>query len=487
MTAKLNSGLVRLVSVRNYPPAQKPKFAGEKKLRRGAVFRVGALHRKPLTEEVLRRNRRGYVNAQVNTVAHAPSLYHWLFHRCGIPFEETQMLIKTGGLRMNGALVQRLDEAEVQLPWSDWQKLIIEVRTSNPLAVQALQHSSSPSSFDSFPHEEGKEKDDGGRKWHSEDQEESAQEEKREGFDAAEQKESSERQGKDLVKEEGVFVLALQRALHRRYLFQYLHPSLSISSDVADPRSFVHRLTPVFFRTSSEALGLNHLHPMGVIAGIRGLGIASTDASMIRYWNNACLGNYGVYDVRFAAGTPCEVMDGARKRLMAALQASVMSQLPEALLGSGEGSASSQELSTLSTSITSAGTIPPCQCTLEPVPPSSRDWVGSQLVLSSSSPFPSLGQQQEKRNKRGNHREFSKDARLLVNTPLFPYREVKHLWRLGAVITLTRSGPFSLPEDLAHIQHRLLTVEELALLFAFERKLKVNRMILSLREFEADE
>lgn len=499
-TAKLNSGLVRLASVRNYPPSQKAKFAvGARKFRRGGVFRVGVLHRKPFSEEVLKRNRRGYINAQVNTVAHAPSLYHWLFHRCGIPFEETQMLIATGGLRMNGTVVQRLEEAEVQRPWLDWQQMVVEVRTTNPLAVQALQKSFPSSSsrppyhkqVEIFPcsEERGRTERNSGNHMEENDDNELENEEENVPRESSLDKEGGNREkggrhcgGMAQVgeEEESVFVLALHRALHRRYLFQYLHPSISISSEVSEPRSFVHRLTPFFFFTSSEALGLNHLRPIGVMTGFRGLGIVTNDASMIRYWNNSCLGNFGVYDVRFVQGTPREVMEGARTRLLNALQTSVIAQLPAALLRDSQRGCS-LSIDTLRGSTAGlVGTIPPCECSLEPVPPSSRDWVSAQFSSSSL-----LSSQQG--NGRRSPREYSRDSRLLVTTPLFPYREVKQLWRLGAVITLIRSGPFSLPEDLARTRHRSLTVEELALLFAFERKLKINRMILSLREFDADE
>lgn len=506
---KLNSGLVRLVSVRRYPVLQKGKFSKHKKMRRGAVFQIGALHRQPLTEEVLKRNRRGYFNAQLNTVAHAPSLYHWLFHRCGIPFEETQMLIQTSGLRMNGSLVQSLDEAEVQRPWIDWQKLEIDVRTTNPLAVHAVKarnmsnrrnknrdpdsNITSGSSRHSIDDNTDDRTDD-----HCLSHENDEAILSGSSSPALAEKDRSvgnrnKAQGEDnransgnavpaWVEDEHVFVPALQRALHRRYFFQFLHRGISLSSQVEDPRSFVHRMIPSFFPSSScETLGLNHLHPMGLITGVKGLGIVSNDVSMIRYWNNAFLGNYGVYDVRFMAGTPRDVMEAAQKRLEAALQESVMTQSPEALL---EGEKQTRSPSSSPTPFSSPGSplgvIPSCRCTLERVPPASRDWIAEQQFFSSSSSSP----RKESTMKR--MPAFSSEGRLSVTTPLFPYREIKKLWRVGAMITLIRSGPFSLPDDLAHLSHRQLTVEELALLFAFERKLKVNRMILSLKEFDAD-
>lgn len=513
ITEKLNSGLVRLVSDRSYPVLQKGKFSKNKKMRRGAVFRIGALHRQPLTEGALKRNRRGYFNAQLNTVAHAPSLYHWLFHRCGIPFEETQMLIQTSGLRMDGALVQSLDEAEVQRPWSDWQRLRIDVRSTNPLAVQAVRAKNMNNSTRTTPMRDpdGTTIQSGsGRESMSDHMEDGTgdpglshakEETMRSGTTSsafAEKEWSganrSEAQGEgsrgasgngfqEWIEDEHVFVPALQRALHRRYFFQFLHPGISLSSEVEDPRSFVHRLIPSFFPSSScETLGLNQLHPMGLITGVKGLGIVSNDVSIVRYWNNAFLGNYGVYDVRFVAGTPREVMEAAQKRLETALHESVMAQSPQALLGGEKQQtpSSSSSSTLLSSSGGPLGVIPSCRCTLERVPPASRDWIAAQHFSSSASSSP------KKESNMRRTPELSSDGRLLVTTPLFPYREVKKLWRVGARITLVRSGPFSLPDDLARVSHRPLTVEELALLFAFERKLKVNRMILSLTEFDAD-
>lgn len=427
IATKLNSGLVRLASVRNYPKLQRRRVVG--KFLKGRVFRVGALHRKPLTEQVLLRNRRGYVNAQLNTVAHAPSLYHWLFHRCGIPFEETQALIQKEGLLVNDTVIRDTADAEVQLGWEEWQKMNILVRTENP---RVSENNTSDN-----------------------------------GAPITNIQSSSTEQRHPLTN--GALVPALQRALHRRYFFQYVHPGISISSDVADPKSFVHRLSQLM--SPSEALGLNLLRPVGFMNGMRGLGIATNDVALLRYWNNECLGNHGVYDVRFRKGTPQNVVEEAHRHLQVALE-TVKTSLPS-LMVTGNKNGKGQQSSTRV----------PCGCQIDQVPALSRDTVRSNLKLpesvksqfSSSSPWSSSA-------------SLSDDYRLLVSTPLMPYREARELRRLGGCITLVRSGPFMLPLDLARIGQRELNSEELLLLFAFERKLKVNRMILSLTEFndEAD-
>lgn len=384
---KLNRGLTRLASVRQYPIAKKQYVAKQTK---GRVFRVGVLHKKELTETALLRNRRGFINAQLNTVAHAPSLYHWLFHRCGIPFAETQALAKSGRLKVNDVVVSSATDLESQLSWETFQQLDIQVCSSLP----ALQSSSSTG-----PHARD-----------------------------------------TLCAAEGTWVPALKRALHRTYTFIYLHPGVSVSSEESEPRSFVHRMAPIMGTDPSPLLGLNVLRPIGFFDGMKGIGIASNDVSMVRYWNNESLGNFGVYDVRFPRGTPLEVVQHAAKAVEATLRARVQPQLS-----------------------TDVGVS--CSCVCCPPPPPSRDTVANQLFSS----IPLLTEE-----------------RLLVTTPLLPYRAARRLQRSGALISLVRNGPFVLHSSLVQETLRPCSATDLALLFTFERRLKTNRMVLSLREFDVE-
>ncbi|GET93607.1 hypothetical protein, conserved [Leishmania tarentolae] len=383
---KLNRGLTRLVSVRQYPIAKKQYVARQTK---GRVFRVGVLHKKELTESALLRNRRGFINAQLNTVAHAPSLYHWLFHRCGIPFAETQALVKSGRLKVNDVVVSSASDLESQLSWETFQQLDIQVCSSLP----ALQSSSSTGAGTQEPARNAP----------------------------------------------GTWVPALKRALHRTYTFIYLNPGVSVSSEESEPRSFVHRMTSIMGMDPSPLLGLNVLRPIGFFDGMKGIGIASNDVSMVRYWNNESLGNFGVYDVRFPRGTPLEVVRNAAKDVEATLKATVQAQLP-----------------------TDVGVS--CSCVCCPPPPLSRDTIANQLF----SAMPLLAEE-----------------RLLVTTPLLPYRVARKLQRNGAVISLVRNGPFVLHYSLVRDKLRPCNATDLALLFTFERRLKTNRMVLSLREFDA--
>lgn len=382
---KLNQGLVRIASIKNYPTPKRPYVSRRGK---GRVFRIGVLHGKELSEKALLRNRRGYINAQMNTVAHAPSLYHWLFHRCGIPFEETQQYVKQRKLKVDDVLVTRMEDLESQLDWNTFEKLDIQVYSS----IQALQVA-----------------------------------------------QSSQKRGAAASPLEVAWVPALQRALHRTYFFMFMHPGVSISSEEANPKSFVHRFATV--TTPETALGLNILRPIGFMDGMRGLCLVSNDVSMIRHWNNEFLGNYGVYDIRFARGTPSEVVQRAAADIEKALVV-IRSQLP-------------REIEV------------PCSSSIGKAPPEKRDTVASLYA-------PSVALHED---------------RILVSTPLLPYRIAQRLRRTGAYITMIRSGPFVLHSDITKRDSghmRPLTTSEMALLFTFERRLKTNRMLMSLKEFDFD-
>lgn len=386
--SQLNNGLARVVSERSYPKVRQQYVQGQTK---GRVFRVGVLHRKELTEEVLLRNRRGYTNAQLNTVAHAPSLYHWLFHRCGIPFAEAQQLVRRNAVKVDDVVVTNLRDLESQLEWDTFQDLDIQVRSFLPSVVRQAPADASTSA-------------------------------------------SSTSSASD-----GVWVPALKRALHRSYHFIFLYPGVSISSAEDNPKSFVHRMTPHLGAQSTvSALGLNVLRPIGFMDSMKGFGIASNDVSMLRYWNNESMGNFGGYDVRFVRGTPPEVVRAALQDVQRALNESVKPHLPAVNIKI------------------------PCSCSLEKVPPASMDVV-RQLFT----------------------RTTFTEERILVSTPLFPYRIARRLRKAGGFITLTRSGPFSLSPSLSKEHIRPLSTEELALLFTFERRLKTNRMIMTLQEFDS--
>lgn len=390
---KLNAGLTRLASVRHYPKAKKQYVAKQTK---GRVFRVGVLHKSELSDGVLQRNRRGFINAQLNTVAHAPSLYHWLFHRCGIPFAETQALVKRGALKVDDVVVASPNDLESQLSWETFQQLDIQVRSSLPaLQAPVSPPSATPGTEAGGVSEEG-------------------------------------------VAKEGPWVPALKRALHRSYHFLYLHPGLSITSEESDPRSFVHRLAPVMGADPSAQLGLNVLRPIGYLDGMKGIGVATNDVSMVRYWNNESLGNFGVYDVRFPRGTPPEVLQRAARDLETILRDGVQAQMP------------------MDVGVT-------CSCVVCPPPAPGRDVVASSLLP---------------------HVPLLQEERLLVTTPLFPYRMVRKLRKNGAFISLVRSGPFVLRGSLVQQKIRAFNATELALLYTFERRLKTNRMVMSLREFD---
>nr|CCC95661.1 unnamed protein product [Trypanosoma congolense IL3000] len=386
----LNTGLSRVVSVKKYPATQHRRLRLSRSTK-GRVFRIGVLHSKEMTEAMLMMNRRGFINSQVNTVAHAPSLYHWLFHRCGIPFEEAQELASSGGLTVDNVPVDR-GELELQRDWSTFQQKEILIRTSVPASGKGST--------------------------------------------------VADTHGETTNDSQPLWVPALKRALHRHYFLMYIHPGVSISSDRADPRSFVHRLTPTIGNTAG--LGMNILRPIGFMNGMRGLGLATNDVSMVRHWNNEFLGNYGVYDVRFLRGIPAEVLRRLAADINADLDEGIRRQL-------------SQDITV------------PCSCVVEPAP-AAKDHKGQAQCRDVVAEM---------------HSQALHHERLLIKTPLLPYRVTRKIRRASGFVTLVRSGPFVLPASLTKAKIRQLSPQELALMFTFERKLKTNRVILSLREFEA--
>lgn len=402
--SKLNTGLSRVVSVKEYPKTRRQYLPRKTK---GRVFRLGVLHGKELSENAMARNRRGYINGQLNTAALAPSMYHWLFHRCGIPFAESKELVKLGKLKVDNVAVTKERDLESQLDWSTFQDLDIQVRSSLPALVEKHQR------------------------------EKRARGAKEKG--AAANAESLE------TAVEGPWVPALKRALHRSYGFFYAHPGISISSDEANPKSFVHRVvssgSAISPAATEAALGFNILRPIGFMDGMRGLALASNDVAMIRFWNNEFLGNYGVYDVRFPRGIPSQVVHRAADDIRKALADGIQQQL-------------------------SLAVKVPCSCVVERVP-----------ALRTKDMMPLL------MSDRMLHEE-----RILVTTPLMPYRLVQRVRRVGGIFTMVRSGPFVLTPQLAKQEKvvRPLQPHELAVLFTFERRLKTNRMLLSLTEFDSE-
>lgn len=422
--SRLNTGLTRIVSTRQYPVVRKQYVQGK---RHGRIFRIGVLHGKEMSEKVLQRNQRGFINAQLNTVAHAPSMYHWLYHRCGIPFSETRELVKMGGLRVDDVLVTSLGDLESQLQWSTFQQLDIQVRSFLPMLSNNKPGSRT--------------KDDavGDNK----------------SADAAAEGEADE----DAV-ESGTWVPALKRALHRTYSIMYVHPGISVSSDESDPRSFTHRIKPSMGKEAcaGAALGLNVLRPIGFINGMRGLAIVSNDVAVPRYWNNEFLGNYGVYDIRFPKGVPSEVVHNAAADLSKTLSAQVWPPL----------------------NLHPQGVVRvPCSCTVEDVRDTmTRTATTTQAVGSGVRDVVATAVLRD---------TALHPLRILVSTPLMPYRLVQRIRRAGGMCTLVRSGPFALPAALVRQNSRPLSAAELAVFFTFERGLKINRLLLGLTEFGPDD
>jgi hypothetical protein len=402
---------------------------------KGRVFHLQQLHRgsegggegaSQANIIAIQKNNRGFTSSKRITAAHAPSMYHWLFHRCGIAFEETKRLVQHRRLLVDGVAVEKEMDLEYQLEWDAFRNMNVVVKVPSSTAAHQ-QPSSSPS---------------------------------------------------DMVE-----VPALQRALHRSYALMLLDPSVAHTNDISDPRSFVHRLDRLPCLPPTDARGkaasrsslgfiddisrvaVNVLRPAGVLSRrIDGLGLVTNDVSTVRFWNNEFLGNIGQFDIRFREGAPIEAYTAA------------LADISEALRGVAE------------TVFVSKDVVLPCQVTLEELGPSSSSPQQRSLVALAPRLF------DHRKNRHGGSganvstplsgAPLSQSHRLLVETPLLPFRLVQRLQRNGAFISLLKAGPFQLPASLLASKQRLLSVEELVAFFAFEKKMKTNLLVYTLREFD---
>lgn len=377
--------------------------------RRGSVFQLAALHRAEIGEATLKKTLRGFYSAKSTTIAHAPSMYYWLLERAGICFAETQQLVQQRRLVVDGVTVDKLSDLEHQMDWDVFAKMNVVLKM--PQAQSAGTHDAATSG----PWKE---------------------------------------------------VPVLKRALHRSYSLMCMDSSVLMTSEVSEPRSFVHRLArhppqPARgARLSSSPLtdsvsrvGLNILRPCGFVNRmVNGLVLVTNDVSAVRYWNNEYLGNFGVYDVRFPRGAPNEVYDAALKDCSETLT----------------GVRNSMVVASLSTR---------CTARLEQLPAALQGRFDAATALDTSL-------------RQGDGRRLPLDTtqRLVLETPLLPFRLLSRLRRNGAVVTCVKQGPFSLTSSLTSSQvadrQRLMTVEELVAAFEFEKRMKSNRLVLTLTSFD---
>jgi len=328
------------------------------------VFRVTRLHQHeaPSSSQLL-KNRQGFTDSTMETAALVPSATHYLFHKCGISFEETKALAETGRLK-RGDKTLALPELEAQHMWKDVACSGITIDMGN-----------------------------------------------------------------------GVSVPVEHRPLHRYYRLVYINPKMRIGVDVTDPRGVVSRLR----MEEAFRVGANLVKPMGLVTGMSGIGIVTNDVTSLRYTNNEFLGNFGVYDLRFPRGTPPEVRLQFSKRATSDIQHVIKEQLRDLV---------------------------------------QRSPVKYGAQLTTSPPVDGLSNPTEER--------LLEPERLVITTPRFPFRLYSNLSRYSHSVTLVRMGPFVLRPALMEQQQRPLTSAEVRAFFTWERAMKVNRVVLTLREFDEE-
>jgi hypothetical protein len=243
----------------------------------------------------------------------------------------------------------------------------------------------------------------------------------------------------------GPAVPVAHRALHRKYFITYVNPvRQNITTEVADPKSLLHRLATVVGPT--DRLGMNIVRPIGYITGMGGLAIVTNDVLTLRHWNNEHVGNYGVYSVRLHRGAPQEEL-AAVEAMAAKALAPVLAQQHRDVCGDYG-----------------------CRLVDAASPLDEAGGASYDEVLAPHVPESVM--------------QTLHGTSLIIQTPLFPYRLFKALRSRTRMCTLVQMGPFVLPRTLQRGECRPLDIDELTTFFAFERRLKTNRLVFTLREFD---
>ena len=234
------------------------------------------------------------------------------------------------------------------------------------------------------------------------------------------------------------------RALHRTYLLTYVNPTRqNITTEVADPKSMIHKIAR--FVSPTDLIGMNIVRPIGFISGMGGLAILSNDVLTLRHWNNEHVGNFGVYELRFHRGAPREEIASVQSVIQRALKSVLQQQHRDMRQQGGYG------------------------CWQHDSPPST-------IEVDPLAPHVPLSLLQQLH-----------PTRLMVKTPLFPFHAFRAIRRRIRLCSLVQMGPFVLPPSLGRDECRPLNLDELTAFFAYERKLKTNRLVFTLREFDDDD
>lgn len=233
-----------------------------------------------------------------------------------------------------------------------------------------------------------------------------------------------------IVTDTGRRVAAAHRALHRRYELLHVKWGTTHTNDELDPRSFRHLLREVHPIALPR---MNLLEPAGFANKMGGLAIATNDALTWPLWVNDALGNFGVYESRFIRGTPPEEM-------------SAIAQFVNLALSEANRGLMSSDVSL------------PNEARLERVD----------------------GERDDCKRPAA---DWDPTTKLVIRTSSFPATLWRRVRAITSATTLVGMGPFTLPSNLGPGQSRLLTNDELRAFFLFERRLKTNRVVYSLREF----
>jgi hypothetical protein len=106
-----------------------------------SYLKLKPLHSKAMGPKIRHLNRCGaFVAGKAGTLAQVPSLYYWLSERCGVCFDEADLLVEEKRLFVRGQPVKLRADLEFQVPWEELEsdKYGVEIMNLEDEKVLAL-------------------------------------------------------------------------------------------------------------------------------------------------------------------------------------------------------------------------------------------------------------------------------------------------------------------------------------------------------------
>lgn len=252
-------------------------------------------------------------------------------------------------------------------------------------------------------------------------------------------------------------VPATDRSKHRKYYYVHMPRGATCEADVTDPRSFVH--FAAFPEESSPLL----ITGAGYDRRMSGLAIATNDALALSYYHHIHHGCPSYYQVAFIKGTPPEM----KERVIEALHSSFRgaAQLPDIAIRGLIAPAVAAPLVEELAGVVAEAT----RCSDS----DKRSVTPQETPHSSLFQFPLNGFRQA---------PVDEADRLILQCSLWPHRLRSDITKSTDGVKCLGIGPFRLPNSLASRAACAFSENDLQLFFAYEKKLKINRLVATLRQ-----